>query len=60
MVGGGGVWVQLFWGQGARTRVILVLREFIWNATAVSLVLQTFDDTSSLGSPSRQVVYPPG
>ena len=27
---------------------------------AVSLVLPAFDDTGSLGSPLRQVVYPPG
>ena len=40
--------------------VYLVLRECIWNAPAVSLVLTTFDDTGSLGSPPRQVVYPPG
>ena len=37
--------------------VILVLREFIWNTLAVSLVLPTFDDTDSLGSPPREVVY---
>ena len=41
-------------------RVILVLRACIWNVTAVSLVLPTFDDTSSLSSPPHQVVYPPG
>ena len=32
----------------------------IWNAPAVSLVLPAFDDTRSLGSPPRQVVYPLG
>ena len=32
----------------------------IWNAPVVSLVLPTFNDTGSLGSPPRQVVYPPG
>ena len=48
---GGGVLVQ-----GARACVILVLRECILNAPTVSLVLPTFDDTGSLGSP-RQVVY---
>ena len=54
-----GVWVQILGRQGARTRVILVLRECFWNAAAVSLVLPTFNDTGSLGSP-RQVVYSPG
>ena len=45
-----GVWVQLLGGgQGSRPRIILVLREYIWNAIAVSLVLSAFDDTSSLG-----------
>ena len=44
--------------EGSR-RVILVLRECIWNAPAISLVLPTFDVTGSLGS-LRQVVYPPG
>ena len=47
-------------GQGARIGVILVLRERIWNVLAVSLVLPTFDDTGSLGSPPHQVVYPSG
>ena len=56
----GEVWVQFLGGEGARARVILVLRECIWNASAVSLVLPTFDDTGSLGSPPRQVVYVPG
>ena len=46
--------------QGPRALVILVLRECIWNALAVSLVLPAFDDTGSLSSPQRQVVYPPG
>ena len=32
--GVGGIWVQLG-GQGAHARVILVLRECIWNAAAV-------------------------
>ena len=50
---------SIFGGQGARVRVILVLREYIWNAPAISLVLLTFDDTGSLGSPPRQVVSPP-
>ena len=40
--------------------VILVLCERIWNAEAVSLVLPTFDDTDSLGSPLHRVVYPYG
>ena len=49
------------WGvRGARARVILVLHECIWNTPAVLLVLPTFDDTGSLGSPPRQMVLPPG
>ena len=40
---------------GTHSRVILVLRECIWNAPAVSLVLPTFDDTGSLGSLPRRV-----
>ena len=56
----GGFWFQLLGCQGARARVILVLCECIWNVHAVSLVLSYFDDISSLGSPSRQVVYLPG
>ena len=44
----------------ACTRVIQVLRECIRNAPAVSLVLPAFGHTGSLGSPPRQVVYPPG
>ena len=55
-----GVWVQLLGGQGARDRVILVLRDCIWNEPGVPLVLPAFDDASSLGSPPHQVVYPPG
>ena len=47
-------------GQGARALVILALREFIWDAPEVSLVLPVFDDTGSLSSPPRRVVYPPG
>ena len=39
--------------------VILVLRECIWNAPSVSLVLPSFDHTGSLGSPPHRVVYPP-
>ena len=45
--------------QGARDHLILVLRECIWNTPAVSLVLQTFDDSGSMGYHPRQVVYPP-
>ena len=60
MNGVGGVWVQLLGGQGACARVILVLRESIWNAPALSLVIPALDDTVSLGPPPRQVVYPPG
>ena len=53
----GGVLVQLLGGQGARAHVILVLRECIWNATTLLLVLPAFED---IGSLPRQVVYPPG
>ena len=53
------MWVQLLGGKRARARVIHVLRECIWNAPAVSLVLPVFDDTGSLGYPPRQVVCPP-
>ena len=42
---------------GARALVILVFRERIWNVSAVSLILPTFDDTGFLGSPSRRMVY---
>ena len=56
------MWLELFgfngWGVKGCDRVILVLRECIWNAPAVSLVLPAFDDIGSLGSPPRQVVYP--
>ena len=47
-------------GQGACTRVILVLRECIWNEPMVSLVLAAFDGTGSLGSPPRQGIYHSG
>ena len=47
-----------WWSQGARARVILVLRECIWDAPAVSLVLPTFGNTSSLGSPPYWVYIP--
>ena len=40
--------------------VILVLRECIWKAPTVSLVISNFDYTSFLGSPPSQGVYPPG
>ena len=39
----------------ARARVILVLREYIWNAPTVPLVLPAFDGTDSLGSLSQMV-----
>ena len=45
-------------GQGTCAHVILALRECIWNATVVSLFLPAFDNTGSLGSPPRQVIYP--
>ena len=58
--GVGGVWVQFLDGQGARARVILVLRQCIWNTGVVSLVLPAFHDIGSLGSPPSRVVYPLG
>ena len=54
------VCVQLLGRSGGLRCVILVLRECIWNTPEVSLVLPAFDVTGSLGSPSRQVVHPPG
>ena len=59
MYGVEGLWVQLLRG-GQRARVIIVLRECIWNAPAVSLILLAFDDTGSLDSPPCRVVYSPG
>ena len=48
----------MFGGQGVRAHVILVLRENIWNAHAVRLVLPAFDDTgSALGVLSQY--FPP-
>ena len=46
-------------GSGGPFLCHLVLRECIWNAPAVLLVLQAFDDAGSLGSPPRQMVYSP-
>ena len=43
--------------SGFNCWVILVIRESICNAQAISLVLPAFHDTSSLGYPSRRVVY---
>ena len=51
-------WFNSLERQGARVSAILVLRECIWNAPVVLLDLPTFDDTGSLGSPSRQVSIP--
>ena len=45
-------------GQGARARVILALREYIWNL--VLLALPAFGDTGFLDFPPRRVVSPPG
>ena len=56
----GGIWVELLGCEGSRARDILVLRECVWNGPVFSLVLLDFDDSDSLGSPSRQVVYLPG
>ena len=49
----------LLGGQGACAHIILVLRECIWNASAVLLVFSIFDNTSSLGSFPHRVVYNP-
>ena len=46
--------------QGLRARVILVLRQCILDEHAVLLVLPAFDDTGSLASPPRRVVYSRG
>ena len=54
------VLVQLLGSEGARARVISVLCECIWNAPAVVLLLPAFDDSGSLGSPPRRVVYTRG
>ena len=50
------VWVHWL-VVGKPAVVILVVRECIWNALVVLLDLQTFDDTGSLGYPSRRAVY---
>ena len=47
-------------GQGTRAGVIFVLRECIWNAPLLSLVLPAFDNTGSLGSLPCRVIYPLG
>ena len=49
---------SIFGESGACALNNLILRECIWNAAAVSLVHPTFDDTGSLSSPPRQMVYP--
>ena len=43
--------VQLLRSQKARARIILVLRECIWKAPPVSLVLPAFNGTGSLFPP---------
>ena len=45
--------------MGAHSHVILVLRECIWNAPAVSLVFPAFDDTGSPDYPPRPIFYRP-
>ena len=55
--GVGQVWVQLVGFQGADARVILVLRDNIWNALSVLLVLPAFDGTGSLDYPQCWEVY---
>ena len=47
-------------GGGQRPRARVIFGDCIWNAPVVSFILSTFDDFGSLGSPLRQVVYPPG
>ena len=54
------VWVQLLGVQGPRAHVIFVLRECIWTAPLVSLLLPAFNDTGSLGYPQFRLVYPIG
>ena len=44
---------------GAYAHIFLVLCECIWYASAILLVLPTFDDTGSWGSLPHEVVYPP-
>ena len=53
----GGDWVQLLGMSGARAHVILVLRECILNATAVSFVLPTSEESGSLGFSLRRVIH---
>ena len=55
----GGAGVRFLEGQGSHTRVILILREYIWNGPAVSPFLPGFEDTASLGSLPCRMVYPP-
>ena len=47
-------------GLGTLAHVFLALCECIWNAPMILLVLPTFGNAGSLGSPPCQVVYPPG
>ena len=47
-------------GEVTRARIILVLRECIWNSFAISLVIPAFGDTDSLCFPPRRVVFPLG
>ena len=54
-----GVWVNWLEVRGDRCRVILVVRETVWNALVILLVLQTFDDTGSLDYPPGRVIYRP-
>ena len=54
-----GSWCWFVGGRGFRGRVILVVRECIWDALGVLLFLPTFDGTGSLKYPLRWVVYPP-
>ena len=60
IIWGGGSLGLIVGSQGARARVILVLRECSWNALTVSLVFPGFDNTGSLGPPPRRMGYPPG
>ena len=54
---GGGSLGSFVGGQEASVCFILVLLEYIWNLSAVSLVLPAFDDTGSVGNPPCRVVY---
>ena len=55
----GGVCVHWLGVQEVRGSITLGIRECIRNALGFFLVIPTFDDTGSLGYPSRRMVYRP-